>query len=289
MHTLLMAVCAAAGFMLQSCVNENDDNCEFPLRLHFSYLYNRENQDLFRDEVSSVSLFLYDTDTGDLVSSTKVPVCDIAESNLYEWKVSPGRYTLVTWGGVETRHQVNSASNISDHLAGLKSYNAEQQREHLWHNIRTDILINGAVTPPYEVDLHKLSNDLTVRIHTGEVCDSKIAITNGLFNQHGRVAALKPTVYLPSASNSAKVATHCYTLLWLDRNDDSNLQVSLADNKIIYDGPLSSLLASDNSKDLDLDDEWELDFNIDEPNQSDTHVKISVNGWLVNEYTVKLR
>ena len=44
---------------LCGCVRDNRDDCLFPLRLQFSYTYNREGRDLFSAEVEQVRLYLF--------------------------------------------------------------------------------------------------------------------------------------------------------------------------------------------------------------------------------------
>ncbi|MBO5296374.1 MAG: FimB/Mfa2 family fimbrial subunit, partial [Candidatus Homeothermus sp.] len=53
----------AAALALAGCIRDNRDDCLFPLRLHFTYLYNVEDTDLFSDEVETLCLYLYDTET----------------------------------------------------------------------------------------------------------------------------------------------------------------------------------------------------------------------------------
>lgn len=290
-------------FTLSSCVYDDREDCEFPLRLHFTYLYNREGRDLFAEEVDVVTLSLYDTETGNFVKSTKITRADLDADGVFTWSAPAGRFSLVSWGGADKRHLVDMTGNISGHSASIHAETVPQMREHLWHNLTTDILINGTISPIYEIDLHKLSNDLLVRIHSSRdddayLAQSRISITNGRYDAFGNVVSPSPTTYLPLLKGAAEsdrdnygaLATHDYTLLSLFRDDDSLLHITLLETKTtIYSGELSNLLAQRPGADLDLDDEWLLDFWLDGAPDGNISVSVSVNNWHVSDYTVILR
>lgn len=286
--------------LASSCIRDAREECVFPLRLHFTYLYNREKTDLFAEEVDCVLLFLYDSDTGRHVASARAETADLDDGNTYTWPVPPGKYTLVCWGGARARHTVDAGTSLSEHILAIDGpgEGIPQMREHIWHRAVTDVLVNGDVTPVYEVDLHKLSNDLTVTVACthGTVLpaasDARVAISNGRYDALGENTARTPTVYLPytAADDAMCVCTHDFTLLQLDKNDDSRLSVSLPGyGQPVYDGPLSSLLAQQPRADLDLDDEWRLNFDVTPGPDGACAVAVSVNGWHIINYNVILR
>lgn len=63
---LLLLVLGAAAF-LGSCVRADRADCDFPLRLRFSYTDNAPGVELFQEEVTSLDLFFYDAASGHLV------------------------------------------------------------------------------------------------------------------------------------------------------------------------------------------------------------------------------
>lgn len=284
-------------FILTGCIREDRDDCLFPLTLHYTYTYNREECDLFAAEVDNVMLYLYDTDSGQLTASRRVETTDIASDGCtFDWAVPPGRYTLVSWGGIRSRNSVDGHGNIASHTAGLMLDQVEHRREHLWHDITTDILVNGDLMPVYDIDLHKLSNDLTVTVSSkgapfASAPLSHVTASNGRYDSTGRPYAASPTLYLPAVDESdLQAVTYDYTLLSLSDGDDSHLHISLPDTgTTVYDGSLSSLLSADTAKDLDLDDEWHLDFDVDNGPDGNLAVSVSVNGWKIIDYTVILK
>lgn len=63
---LLLLVLGATAF-LGSCVRADRADCDFPLRLRFSYTDNAPGVELFQEEVTSLDLFFYDAASGHLV------------------------------------------------------------------------------------------------------------------------------------------------------------------------------------------------------------------------------
>ena len=97
MRRLLLLL--GGAILLCGCVRDNRDDCLFPLRLQFSYNYNREQQDLFAAEVGQVQLFLYDARSGVLRDSAVARTAELEPDNIFTWNVPPGAYYVVAWGG----------------------------------------------------------------------------------------------------------------------------------------------------------------------------------------------
>lgn len=85
----------------------------FPLRLQFSYTYNREGRDLFSAEVEQVRLYLFDSRSGELKASTVARSKDLGPDNTFTWNVAPGSYHAVAWGCSEgERYRVLSSERF---------------------------------------------------------------------------------------------------------------------------------------------------------------------------------
>lgn len=297
MSRKLLLLLLMVPMIMSSCVREERDDCRFPLRLRFSYLFNRENRNLLRDEVSHVNLYLYDTETGKFVDMIRVSVEDLDDDNSISWNVAPGSYSLVAWGGTLSRYEAIPGSMITEMEAGLPSSadGHQQMEEHLWHNLTTDILINGDFSPVYDIDLRKLTNNLQVNVSSSLPLHirtkASVAASNDRYNassagvSRGRVEYHPLTTLLTPTSES-----HGFTLLRLSPDDDSHLFVSLEDGEKggIYDGSLSQLLAKLPDTDLDLDDEFNLDFTLNDDGSGNVAVAVSINGWEIVEYNVSL-
>lgn len=292
-----------AALALTGCIRDNRDDCLFPLRLHFTYLYNVEDTDLFGEEVETLRLYLYDTATGSLAASRSLSAAELDGENSVEWHVPPGRFTLVTWGGVKSRYEIDPGASLDAMALSLPPDAATgtvaQEREHLWHNLTTDLLVNGDITPAYDIDLHKLSNDVTVTVaaspgHSLPMHPSSgITATNGACDAYGNIPeGTLPTEYPPavealSRADDLSGSVHSYTTMMLDSDDDSRLNVDLG-GTTVYDGSLTGLINEHSGIDFDLLDEFHVYF-LNTPGDDRLYVAVSVNGWQVVEYDVALQ
>ncbi|MCM1453016.1 MAG: FimB/Mfa2 family fimbrial subunit [bacterium] len=282
---------------LCSCIRDDRGDCEFPLRLHFTYLYNREATDLLRAEVSSLHLALYHTDGGRLAAQTSLAVADLDADNNLEWLVPEGRYTLVAWGGLGNHYVVSSPHSLSStQVSHADGAVVSRHDEHLWHRAITDVTVTGNLTSTLEVDLHKLSNDLTVSVvidDSGLSSDAAVTAANATYTSLGTIHPDAPTTTYRPRSESG---THHFTLGTLAPDDDSILRLTLApasrsaDDAVseIFNGSLSALLAADPDVDLDLDDDFRLEFRVNTTG-SNAAVSAYVNGWHIVDYDVTLR
>lgn len=140
---LLLLVLGAAAF-LGSCVRADRADCDFPLRLRFSYTDNAPGVELFQEEVTSLDLFFYDAASGHLVGHETLHALLAPESGAagaaigprslfsaaddggnteggdteepqegileplpltYSLSLPPGRYDVVAWGGIRDRYK----------------------------------------------------------------------------------------------------------------------------------------------------------------------------------------
>ena len=300
--------------LCSSCVHEEGvEECEYPLRLHFSYLYNREDRDLLREEVPTITLSLTDAQSGKIVRQKFLTINDLDENNCYEWYVPVGNYNVIGWGGIETLYS-HSGDHIDAHQAGIHDLDFTPRREHLWHGLIPNVLLNGDISPLYEMDLRKLSNDLWVIVNAPEGIDlspisASVTASNGLYNSNGQKIPGQATVYYrphthSHYSRSVPASSHesHLTILHISGSDDSMLNVLYGDTPI-FEGSLTGLLAQNPDLDFELDDEFEVvidlaaaapagvddDQDDDPATETNFAVTISVNDWTVTRFNVILR
>ena len=99
----LMALIGVAAMALSACDNfiyEDEGDCDPYYRVRFVYDMNMKFTDAFPQEVNSVTLYLVDTATGNIVWQ-KHEEGEALHSAAYEMEVDvqPGDYTLVAWAG----------------------------------------------------------------------------------------------------------------------------------------------------------------------------------------------
>ena len=282
------------------CIRQGiDDDCLFPLRLHFSYNYNREQTDLLRDEIPTISLRLYDAENGAFVKAADIDVDQLDADNCYSMMVPPGRYSLVSWGGIVERYSIDNANVLADHTLTLPAADdgsVAHKREHLWHQLTTGLNVDGNLSPVHDIDLHKISNDVTVTVASADGSPLKgkvssfIESSNALYDFTGHVSDASASVryYPQNDSSDPSRSVDSYTTLSLERNDDSALSVSYDDNEI-FNGSLTALIARQPDIIFDLDDDFRLDFTVNPGPDGMASVTVRVNNWRVSEYNVTLK
>ena len=270
--------------------------------------------DLFRAEVRNVMLTAYDEGTGVPVDSVNVTREQLGERQEFVWRLPRGRYNVVSWGGVYGRHVVKTGADFGVHRMRIAGDTVGQMEEHVWHHCLPGMTVDADSTRTYHVDLHKLTNNILVRVVSanGALLEyptrARISVTDGEYDGQRNMTAVTPTLYLPDTKSAADSLSHehFFTTLRLHRDDDSRLTVAYGEVRSrsddlrgndddgdevmnIYDGPLSSLLAEKPYADLDLDDEWDLEFQIESGPPGAFSVTVSVNGWTIRQYDVSLQ
>ena len=291
---------AAAAMLMASCVRTGvEDGCEFPVRLRFCYVYNREGRDLLKEEVPNLSLYLFDLDSHELVKSSEYLVTDLPEDATVTLYAPPGRYCLVSWGGAGDRYMAADAADLAGHgcsIAADENGDVEHRCQHLWHAITDDILVNGSLTPVHDVEMIKLSNDITVSVRstdgsalTKTASLAEITAGNGRHDYTGAIHSEPMQVrYVPASDDSRGHVVHEFTTLSLHDNDNSRLQVNYGEADL-YSGSLTALISKQPDIDLGLDDEFFIDFDVDPDADGVASVTVTVNGWRVGEFEVTLK
>lgn len=291
--------------MMQSCVMDHPDPCEAPLRLHFTYLHSRENDadpeheiDLFGAEVDNVAVALYDADNGAFVASRTFETSEMAPDHTVEWTVPYGSYNVVSWGGVRSRHTIDNAGLLETHSLAINGDDVAQREEHVWHNLLAGVKVDGDTTVTRHADMHKITNNVLVTVTSVNGAaleaptEARISATNGRYDFRRTMTADTPTLYSPESDTTGDPLqhSHLFTVMRLHKGDDSHLSVTYPPiEEPIYDGPLSPMLARMPYADLDLDDEWHLDFQVEPGPPGAFVVTVTVNGWKIIQYDVSLQ
>lgn len=294
---LLMALLV---MLCLSCVRTGvEDNCVFPVRLRFSYVYNREGRDLLREEVPNLSLFLFDIDTREITATAEYLVAELPEDATVTLYAPPGRYCLVSWGGAGERYLTADGTSMTEHDCRIdadENGDVEHRRQHLWHAVTDGILVNGSLTPVHDVEMIKLSNDITVSVRstdgsplTKSASSAEITADNGRHDFSGAIHRDPMRVrYVPASDDSQGHVLHEFTTLSLHDNDNSRLQVSYGEAQL-YSGSLTELIAKQPDIDFGLDDEFHVGFDVTPDTDGVASVKVTVNGWRVDEFGVTLK
>lgn len=223
---------------------------------------------------------------------------DMGPDHIVEWMVPYGDYNVVSWGGVNLRHTIDNAGLLENQSLAINGDEVEQYEEHVWHNLLAEVQVKGDTTVTHQVDMHKITNNVLVTVTSVNGAEleasteARISATNGCYDFRRSMTATAPTNYMPESDTTSDPLrhSHLFTVMRLHKGDDSRLTVNYGDEKVvIYDGPLSPMLARIPYADLDLDDEWHLDFQVEPGPPGAFMVTVTVNGWKVYSYNVSLQ
>lgn len=89
-----------------SCIRENTDDCETPVKIHFLY-FGDGAVDIFHDRISSVKLYVYGAD-GKLVRTALCSESELAANQGTDLRLPEGEYQIVCWGNAEDRSHVEA-------------------------------------------------------------------------------------------------------------------------------------------------------------------------------------
>jgi hypothetical protein len=293
-----MLLLLAGGALLSSCIHEDYEGCEFPVRLRFTYTYNVEGKDLFDPEISVIDLFVYDSETGVLKERKHILSESLDADNSCSLMLPKGKYKLVVWGGVEERYDYSSTEKLPDALMSIKRESdgrtVAQKREHAFCKMEDEINVIGERQPERVIDLHKLSND--IRVEVGGLSESlrarvscTISSSNGDYSFDGSCMPSGSVLYLPARGDSNGDAVFSFTTLSLWEGDDSHLTVRIEpqegsyykDGVTIYDGSLTDLLLKRDGTDLDLQDEFVIRFEPQISPEGKLVITVYVDEWIV--------
>lgn len=290
-----------------SCIRYDRDDCRYPVSVKFLFTHNVQGEDLFDTEgINNIHLFVYDYQNR-LALKQELPCSRLTAGNTHSLMLPMGRYTLVAWAGdPQETYRYESEEYLPQALLKLQREpdgTALQCPGKLLHGICIPLFAGLADKDRYEVDLSKNTNDVRIIIKgtppfipRPEDFGCIITAVNGDHTFENRMHGNDRVLYIPKATGTRGTEAYLdFTVLRLWDGDDSQLKLTYrpVDNTnanagtrteaTIYDGSLSKLLLKKPGTDLELEDEFELVFTIDNP-QDPTDVTLTVNGWEVIDH-----
>lgn len=305
----LLPMIVLGVFFLSSCVNDELEECLFPLHVKFSYTQNLEKRDLLREEVSQISLFIYETPSGRLHRRVDLKMDDLDQNNSTTLMLKKGDYRLISWSYSEDNPLKNNYLTHEEgnlNLANLNIQpNADNVGEQLWYQKHSHVKILGAEDiaesheSNVELDLCKYSNDVRIEIEGLKLEDAKRLVCNleagnsEYSFSHGYELDKQAPYLYTNVAEYGLLTSFSYTTLRLKRNDDSKLLLYLRPQSIsgeireLYSGSLSELLLLKYAE-LDIQDEFVVRFEYQDDGTY-SHYSIYVNDWLVIENNESLQ
>jgi len=214
---LLFPVLAAIMILANSCVKDGDRPC--PNYLRIVYDYNMQFVDQFHRQVTFLSIFMFDAETGVLVREVKEAQNPFPEDYSIlvpeEWF---GRaYNIVVWAGLDPgsydfSEMTPGVSTLDDFQLKVKDYenrlvDRDKELEPLWHGTLSGVTFSDLYEHTFTVSLRKdtrkfrlvvQSMDADYNITSGDL-DMRILSADGWYDNQNSVLdpADRGITYLP--------------------------------------------------------------------------------------------
>jgi hypothetical protein len=109
-----------------SCISEGATECPNTLRLSLRYTLNSQNADRIADEVRSISVYIFDSETGVLVDIVQATEADIKRGYRDITLPYSGKYTFTAWGASGTDIRTGGYKSVQMTNAAAHTYTDAQ-------------------------------------------------------------------------------------------------------------------------------------------------------------------
>lgn len=214
-----LSICIAAILSLSSCDFVKDEtDCVASYNLvKFVYDYNMKFADAFTPEVKSVTLMVFDSNTGKLVKEYRLPSSDLNSNNELAVEVTPGSYDLLSWSGDYSEswdipQGKVGESTLDEYTAYLKrkdidgTATVDKDIKPLFHALKHVELPWASPSKPNRVTMPLMKDTNVVRIVlqqiSGETVDAsefnyRITDGNGFLNYDNSIRSFDLITYKP--------------------------------------------------------------------------------------------
>lgn len=213
---------------LQSCslVYDDSDCIESYTLVKFVFDHNMSYADAFDHEVESVSMLIFDAESGTLVRRMDIPHSELDNENCIPLQITPGRYHILVWGGDHSQHfdipsGITGESQLADfHCRTLRetgidgSGHVRSDLAGLYHALVETDLPFASPSHPNRITIKLKKNTNTFRIVLQDDGDEPIdeskydfVITdnNGWLNHDNSLRELSELTYHPWYISSGNV------------------------------------------------------------------------------------
>lgn len=299
-----------------SCINDDRSDCPKPvnIRIQFSYTHNMPGSDLFRQEVDTLSVIVYNNADDSYMARYRVAQDQLENGNILTANdLNDGDYTLVAWG----------KNRCEDYM--LRDYNTTK------NNMHADLIYSSGQVHPSTgnlfhgmcrlvirkrqgyaaLDLIKNTSKITVRLADREAStanpiqadDYKIEITakNGSYKYDNTLTANNPQLdyiqqYSVTAHDTLKAESK---MLRLYPDDESRIQIKDRAGNIVpiideKNNPVTTPVSLtkqlmknpfiNSQEDLDRRDSFTLVYTINRnPDTGELHVNlVGIDDWTMS-------
>ncbi|MDR1918328.1 MAG: FimB/Mfa2 family fimbrial subunit [Tannerellaceae bacterium] len=294
---ILNGMMAFLLLLMQGCVM--DDLSECGVSIHYQYTKNTDCVDKFLTEVKKVSLFVFDAQ-GLFLNEYTAETEQLNGGNLMYLNIPPGTYTLVAWGNLGDDYELpafeKGKTKLKDARLSLKRSDNKCSRPpgSLFFGALPQIKILPALQKKQILTIDMMKDTKQIRVITKglsaqEIAQQKyncsIASANGDYRFDNTIASSERLYYIPQSSVNAQGDWISDFVVMRELNDgstQSKLSVNIHNpegkaGKELFRVDLPPLLlARSKSKNLDIEDAFEIEITLDFTNGS---ASVHIKGW----------
>jgi hypothetical protein len=283
--------------LMQACVM--DDLSECGVTVYYRYTRNMEGVDKFASEVKKINLFVFDAE-GLFLTEYTATEKELGNSQAMYLNIPPGTYDFISWGNLDEDYQLpvfeKGKTSLQEAILSLKR--TEKTVSKYPHSLFFGGLQKVQVLPALQkkqiltVDMMKNTKRIKViakGLPSQEIAehlfDCRITSANGDYKFDNSIAGDESLRYVPQTSvgedgqllfdfvtlRELKDGSTHSKLIFTYKRQQSNTEVEL------FNVNLAELLLSvSKTKDLDIEDYFEIEILLNYTNGSAT---IQIEGW----------
>jgi hypothetical protein len=298
----LLKTPAVAFFLLcmfmTGCIN--DDLSECGVSLHYLYTRNVDGVDKFTPEVKKVNLYIFDSD-GVFLDEYQADERQLhGSNNTVKLNLPPGKYNLVTWGNLYADYELpvfeKGKTMMTEAVLSLRrtANTVTSQPGHLFFGSLSEVEIMPGLWKNQVIAMDMMKDTKKIRITAKGLSREELAAkgfscritsVNGDYKFDNSVGSSDTLLYIPASSVDEQGRMISDFVIMRDLNDASTRSRLIFTYHNPHGGPdveiknvsLTELLLSlSKTKDLDIEDYFEIELTLDFTSAGAT---ITIKGW----------
>jgi hypothetical protein len=288
---------ALFGWLMQGCLAEDLSECG--ASIHFQYTKNVDGIDKFASEIKKINLYVFDAEglfLGEYTADEKL----LSGSPALYLPIPPGTYTLVAWGNLCKDYELPTfekrKTTLREAFLSLKrsEKTVSNHPGSLFFGALPQVEVKAATQKKQRLTIDMMKDTKRIRVVTKglpsrEMAQNKygcsITSVNGDYRFDNSISGTECLLYLPQSSVDERGALVSEFVVMRELNNGST-QSKLtftyrspdgSSVKELFSAKLTDILLSlSKTKNLDLEDYFEIEMTLDYTNGGAT---VHIKGW----------
>ncbi|MDR1936949.1 MAG: FimB/Mfa2 family fimbrial subunit [Tannerellaceae bacterium] len=283
--------------LMQGCVM--DDLSECGVSIHYQYTKNIDGTDKFTSEVKKVNLYVFDSE-GLFLNEYSTDTTLSNGGNIMYLNISPGTYDLIAWGNAGEDYELTpfekGKTTLKEARLSLKrtENKVDRQPGSLFFGALNQIKILPAFQKKQILTIDMMKDTKKIRVITKGLSaqeiarnkyDCRITSVNGDYKFDNSIATPDRLLYMPQSAADAQGQLISDFVVMRELNDGSTQSKLIVNvhspdgkpDKELFSVDLTELLlAQSKTKNLDMEDYFEIEITVDYANGT---TSIHIKGW----------